>query len=464
MVAAPAEIASSLDSELGLELIRGSPARVLSPGPLGAMRVEDYCRQVNGLAALLGESAAQASHVLNLCENRYRFLVLLGAALTRGLPNLLPPSRAPNVVKEMLARYPSAIAIGDDRYADGVQLDALPERYISLPRQLPQGDAQRPVIAAEQLAVIGFTSGSSGPPKPQQKRWANFCLSTRRNLELIEGLAGTDAQAVATVPPQHMYGMETSVLMPLRGGLSIYQGRPFFPADIVAALSTLPGPRLLITTPVHLKALIDSDLLIPPLTLILSATAPLDPALAERAERRTGARVLELFGSTETCVVGYRQTANETDWRPHPGVRLKSIDDGTQVEAPWLDDPVVLHDRMELQADGGFRLIGRHTDHLEIAGKRASLGEINRRLLALPGVQDAVVFVPNPAAKVARLAALVVAPGACERELVNALRDSVDPVFLPRPLRLVDQLPRNETGKLPRQALLAALKIDESSA
>ena len=446
MVAAPAEIASSLDSELGLELIRGSPARVLSPGPLGAMRVEDYCRQVNGLAALLGESAAQASHVLNLCENRYRFLVLLGAALTRGLPNLLPPSRAPNVVKEMLARYPSAIAIGDDRYADGVQLDALEA----------SGKADNTVVI--------FTSGSSGPPKPQQKRWANFCLSTRRNLELIEGLAGTDAQAVATVPPQHMYGMETSVLMPLRGGLSIYQGRPFFPADIVAALSTLPGPRLLITTPVHLKALIDSDLLIPPLTLILSATAPLDPALAERAERRTGARVLELFGSTETCVVGYRQTANETDWRPHPGVRLKSIDDGTQVEAPWLDDPVVLHDRMELQADGGFRLIGRHTDHLEIAGKRASLGEINRRLLALPGVQDAVVFVPNPAAKVARLAALVVAPGACERELVNALRDSVDPVFLPRPLRLVDQLPRNETGKLPRQALLAALKIDESSA
>ncbi|MEP6882244.1 MAG: AMP-ligase, partial [Dokdonella sp.] len=56
-----------------------------------------------------------------------------------------------------------------------------------------------------------------------------------------------------------------------------------------------------------------------------------------------------------------------------------------------------------------------------------------------------------------RIAALVVAPGRTEKQLLAELRLAVDPLFLPRPLRLVERLPRNETGKLPREALLAAL-------
>ena len=57
-----------------------------------------------------------------------------------------------------------------------------------------------------------------------------------------------------------------------------------------------------------------------------------------------------------------------------------------------------------------------------------------------------------------RLAALVVAPGLDEAAVRAALRQAVDPVFLPRPLRLVASLPRNETGKLPRRALLDLLR------
>jgi acyl-coenzyme A synthetase/AMP-(fatty) acid ligase len=60
---------------------------------------------------------------------------------------------------------------------------------------------------------------------------------------------------------------------------------------------------------------------------------------------------------------------------------------------------------------------------------------------------------------VQRLAGLVVAPGLSEADVTAALRQAVDPVFLPRPLRCVARLPRNATGKLPRAALLAALKI-----
>src|SRR5690606_33577657 len=106
-----------------------------------------------------------------------------------------------------------------------------------------------------------------------------------------------------------------------------------------------------------------------------------------------------------------------------------------------------------------FALRGRNADLLEIAGKRASLADLTQRVLALPGVLDAVVFQSDQAdaCGVQRIAALVVAPQRSEADLLAELRRAIDPVFLPRPLRRLDALPRNETGKISRAALLAAI-------
>jgi acyl-coenzyme A synthetase/AMP-(fatty) acid ligase len=134
------------------------------------------------------------------------------------------------------------------------------------------------------------------------------------------------------------------------------------------------------------------------------------------------------------------------------------------VHAAHLPQPVVLADLVEL-LDGGrdcdnrFVLRGRQGDLLEIAGKRASLGDLTRRLLAIAGVRDGVVFQLDDADGIGvhRIAALVVAPALTEADILRALRRSIDPVFLPRRLRCVEALPRNETGKLPRAALLRLL-------
>ena len=97
---------------------------------------------------------------------------------------------------------------------------------------------------------------------------------------------------------------------------------------------------------------------------------------------------------------------------------------------------------------------------VEVAGKRASLADLTRRLLSVPGVTDAVVFQPDAAndTGVRRLAALAVASGLDAQQVLAQLAPLVDPVFLPRPLVLMPRLPRNDVGKLPREALLAALK------
>jgi acyl-coenzyme A synthetase/AMP-(fatty) acid ligase len=139
-------------------------------------------------------------------------------------------------------------------------------------------------------------------------------------------------------------------------------------------------------------------------------------------------------------------------------VTLHPQPDGTLVYAPYFPAPTPLHDLVELLPNGGFRLCGRNTDLLEIAGKRASLGDLNRRLLAIAGIEDGMIFqLDADAGGVRRLAALAVAPNLTAPQILDALRAAVDPVFLPRPLKVVSALPRNAAGKLPRAALLDAL-------
>jgi acyl-coenzyme A synthetase/AMP-(fatty) acid ligase len=277
---------------------------------------------------------------------------------------------------------------------------------------------------------------------------------------MLQTVVGMHFTVVTTVPPQHMYGMEMSVLLPLLGEVGVHAGRPFFPADVAAALADMPAPRVLVTTPVHLRALVESGIELPAIAAMVSATAPLPVELAQAAEQCFGAPLLEVFGSTETCVFASRRPTVDENWALYDGVSLHPQPDGTVVEAPQLAAPVTLADIVSLSGGGRrFRLRGRHADMLEIAGKRASLGDLGRRLLAIPGVQDGVVFQLDggDALDVHRIAALVVAPGLDEHTILDALRRAIDPLFLPRPLRLVTALPRNETGKLPRAALLELL-------
>ncbi|HWY25873.1 MAG TPA: AMP-binding protein, partial [Nevskia sp.] len=315
-----------------------------------------------------------------------------------------------------------------------------------------------PLIAPDLVAAIAYTSGSTGEPVPHARTWSSLAghiggLSQRL------GFAG--ARIVATVPPQHTYGLETTVLAALAGGAASHGGRPLFPGDVQQALAALPAPRLLVTTPVHLQALVQAWQPLPALAGVISATAPLAHELAAEAERLLGAPVHEIYGSTESGAAATRRTATETLWQPLPGVALRIDGDTTSLSSPHLPAPVRLTDRLEIEADGRFRLVGRSGDLLKVAGKRMSLAELNQRLLAIPGVEDGVVFLPDGdewSRAVLRPAALVVAPGLSEQQIIEALRASVDPAFLPRPLRKLARLPRNEVGKLPRAVLLGLLK------
>jgi len=372
--------------------------------------------------------------------------------LMRGQVCLLPPSRVPAVVTEVMEEHPGSYALDD--------------AYVELARPVePLPDLSIPIIPPDRVVVIGYTSGSTGRPKSNPKTWAGFAACTALNASRLREVLVMRGEAdlpwiVATVPSQHMYGMELSVLMPLLGGMGIHGGHPLYPADIAAALAEVPGPRILVSTPVHLRALLESGVELPDLGAIVSATAPLPAELARAIEQRFGTVLLEYFGSTETCIIASRRTAVDDAWHPYPGVMLQPAGDGTEVAAPWFSTPMMLQDVLKIRCDGAFTVQGRNVDMVEVAGKRASLADLTRRLASIPGVSDAVVFQPDETdeATVRRLAALVVANGMTEAAVLEQLAQAVDPAFLPRPLLLVPRLPRNEVGKLPRAQLLAALK------
>jgi acyl-coenzyme A synthetase/AMP-(fatty) acid ligase len=406
----------------------------------------EFARDVAAIARTLPAGAA----MIDLCEDRYRFLTAYAAALSVGHAALLPPTRAEHVVQEIEAAHR-----GSYRYEDEAVDTALAVAKIDGSIELR--------IPAAQIAMIGFTSGSTGRPQSYPKNWRSVIGSSTCNARAIRTALGVASDApvwlLATVPPQHTYGMEFSVLLPLIAGMAVHAARPLFPADIARALDELPAPRVLVSTPVHLRALVESPQQFPRAALIVSATAPLDRELAQAVEAKLGGRLLEIFGSTETCAFASRRTALEDLWRLHDDVRLEPTTQGTLVAAPWHPQPILLQDHVELSGPSEFRVRGRNADLIEVAGKRASLADLTRRLLALDGVQDAVVFQPGEAsvATIRRVAALVVAPGLTAAQIQQHLAGSIDPAFIPRPLILVDALPRNELGKLPREALLSAL-------
>lgn len=401
------------------------------------------------VASVVAQLPNPAASMINLCDDRYRFLVAYAAALSVGHTVLLPSSRADQVVSDVESANPGSYRI-DDAAVDAVLTQA---STATVSAEIP----------ADMIVMVGYTSGSTGQPKTFPKLWRSVCGSNARNARAIRAALADKTSPVwllATVPPQHMYGMEMSVLLPLNADMAVHAGRPLFPADIALALAELPRPRVLVSTPVHLRAIVDSDQEFPGVDVIVSATAPLDQPLAAAVTAKLGGELVEMFGSTETCVFASRLTAREEQWRLYEGVRVEPRTDGTLIHAPWFVEPVLLQDIVELHPGNRFVVRGRSSDMIEVAGKRASLADITRRLLAIEGVQEAAVFQPESGAvgTIRRVAALVVAPTLTAREVLDQLAAGVDSAFLPRPLVIVDKLPRNELGKLPRENLLRALR------
>ncbi|AEG91319.1 AMP-binding protein [Ramlibacter tataouinensis] len=432
-----------------------------SPGDTVAWRhgqpvsVAQFVADVARLAAAL----PPGGFMLNACGDRYRFAVGLSAALVAGKVSLLPPSHTAESVRQMRAFAPDVFCLADAPSSIELPLFRYDDAVASLTPPWEARAAPVPRIPADRTVAFVFTSGSTGTPVPHRKQWGALVRDVRAEAQALALPAGARPQILGTVPPQHMYGIESTVLLAMHSGGAFSAAHPFYPADIAAELGRLPQPRMLVTTPVHLRALLDAGVAVPQLALLLSATAPLSAELAERAERTLDAPLQEIYGSTETGQIATRRSTHTSHWSLLPGIALAEREGRFWAQGGHVAEPTPLGDVLELESPGApgarFLLHGRIGDLVNIAGKRNSLAYLNHQLLAIEGVRDGVFLLPGhePADGVARLAAFVVAPGLTAAQVRAGLRERIDPIFMPRPLVLLDALPRNSTGKLTRETL-----------
>ena len=425
-----------------------------------------FVRAVRALALRMPVPTAQTA-VLNLCANRYQFAVGFGAALVRGLPTLMPASHSAETLSQLRVQFPDVVLFTDglDASIDLPRVDAVD---LAATRSDPTDAFAVPKIGVSQLAAYVFTSGSTGLPTPHAKHFGSLVLNARAEGERFEMAHASSRAAVSvvgTVPPQHMYGFETTVLLPLMNGHAFYAGRPFFPLDVARSLAAAPPPRMLVTTPVHLRAICAHPEPMVDLAHVISATAPLDTALAKQTEAYFRAPLSEVYGCTEAGQVATRRTLDGETWQTYADVEIHPNSDGTAtVSGGHVETPVILSDFVRVEDSTHFALLGRTADMVNIAGKRVSLAYLNHHLLMIEGVEDGSFFWPdhNEAETLQRLVAFVVAPDLDRAQLRAALARIVDPAFMPRPIFWVDQLPRNSTGKLTR-ASLQALYVEQKN-
>src|SRR5499426_4274768 len=324
--------------------------------------------------------------------------------------------------------------------------------------------------------LVLFTSGSTGAPQAIPKNLFQLFREVA-TLEAQFGQLLGGSELIATVSHQHIYGLLFNVLWPLTAGRAIHARGYYFPQELMAALAERGGA--LVSSPAHLKRLPQDPAWTTTsnrLQAVFSSGGPLPFEVACEAARLLGTVPIEVYGSSETGGIGWRQQRSKMDeaWTPLPGVtcRVDPEEGVLEVRSPHLPskDWFPTADRATLVGDHRFLITGRVDRIVKIEEKRISLSAIECQLRTSPMVADVRVVVLEGHRP--RIAALVV-PSlqghsklaeigklAFNRILRDTLSQFMEPVGIPRIWRYLDALPINAQGKVTRADLIAALESE----
>ena len=393
------------------------------------------------------ESLPKQRYLVNLCAQRYAFSVAFFAAALRGQTNLLPTKRSNSSWPDLRREFGDIAVLSDDPNADA------DHRVNVAPGH--NGSVASPSLEPDAVVAVAFTSGSTGTPQPHPKPWRLLSHGREMHARYLPGSSGALRGLVATVPSWHMYGLEWALLLPTTAELSLYCGNDFFPGDVVRALDSYRCPSVLVSTPVHLKAMLKTPAPEQNVNVTVCATAPLSSSLAEEVETHLQTQLFEIYGCSELGSLASRQPVQEPFWSFFPEFELQLEADRLSVAIEHLPDRVLLTDRFAAARNGRYELLGRSGDMVKVAGKRESLAHLNSLLTSIAGVDDGVFFQPEQLGlpNTGRLGAIVVAPALDDAALKTALSTQLDPAFLPRPIHRVSVLPRDRTSKLPQETL-----------
>ncbi|MBN27148.1 MAG: hypothetical protein CL578_19185 [Alteromonadaceae bacterium] len=324
-------------------------------------------------------------------------------------------------------------------------------------------------LPPQQIAIELYTSGSSGTPKAIIKTLAqldNEILSLQSQWPAQVG-----AVVLSTVSHQHLYGLIFRLLRPFCAAQPIYCDISEYTEDVYNVASSLKS-FVLVSSPSHISrinTLLDWKMIAKQCVNIFSAAAPLEKADAIRLSSLLNAPLWEIYGSSETGVIAWRNQSEDTNsdlWQLFPSVAF-SYDENEQVQvtSSFTEDgmPSVLSDRIDIHSQGRFALKGRLDSIVKIEGKRVSLTAIEALLMAHAWIKACKALVIKR--KRSEIAIVLTFNAQGEQALmlkgrksvINGLREflssDLEGIVMPRRWRFVDALPFNPQGKLPLASL-----------
>ena len=235
----------------------------------------------------------------------------------------------------------------------------------------------------EDIAFLQYTSGSTGTPRRVIKHITSLdreaCLLANRFGERLAGCS-----IVASVVPQHLYGLTFRIMLPMAMGLPLHAAMLYYAEQLAA----LPHDRqyLFISSPAFLKRL-DTELTAPPVVMLISAGGMLPWCDVTETHDWLNVWPDEIYGSTETGILAWRhRQADSVPWLAFPGVVFQSEGEICRVTSPLIHEAagLELDDILHFDSEGLFSIAGRRGRVVKIEEKRISLNEIERRLLEPP--------------------------------------------------------------------------------
>ncbi len=396
-------------------------------------------------------------------EDPYAMAVGLFAVAHANAIAVVPPNTRPGTLREL---------------GDGILGQLSDDGAGTVALLQPDGGAERQLapLNSESTVLELFTSGSTGAAKRVPKTLAHLATE----VEALEGTFGpsmTGLDIVSTVSHNHLYGLLFRLLWPLRSGRDFASENLRSDGELFRCRDR-NEPFALISSPAFLKRVTEATwrAVAPRCARIFSSGGPLEREDAARIAALTGREPTEIFGSTETGGVAWRNSGTEAAsvWHTLPGVRIE-IEAGSgrlAVDSPFVSEdahPFVMGDRARIDGDS-FVLLGRADRVINVGEHRVALGDLEALLEEHVEVARAALVQLDTG----RIGAVVVparsVPGDRDtrRRLGRTLRDHLGkhcaPVLLPRAWRYVARLPENSQGKVPRASLLELFEREDEAA
>jgi acyl-coenzyme A synthetase/AMP-(fatty) acid ligase/uncharacterized membrane protein/3-hydroxymyristoyl/3-hydroxydecanoyl-(acyl carrier protein) dehydratase len=410
------------------------------------------------------------------CEDSYYFTVALLAMLQSGRKALVTANRQEAFIKEI--KKPEYGFLTDEPFVcDAGECSA------TMIQDVLAGEASAVENAREikfgkfdksKAEMVMYTSGTTGEPKAVYKLFLQF---ENELFELVKvfGNDWVNRKVYSTVNHHHIYGLLFTALLPIATGLPFRRHRIDFPTE----LANIAGDAAVIaSSPAFLKRLsAETDKAIafkcPP--IIYSSGGPLPEDVARKACELTGFWTMEIYGSTETGGIAYRQSKNGPVWKPFEVCKMSVAENGClNIKSSYIleADGVTTGDLVDLYDDGRFLLKGRSDSIVKIEEKRISLPEVENRLKQTGLVQD--VRVVPMVGKRQYLAAAIVLNEAGREKFAGASKLTINNYFhdyllkfientvSPKKWRYLEELPQNTEGKIRMRDIQSLFGLAES--